>query len=74
MLKFSHCVVLTRVGNFYELYFEHAEEYAPLLAIKLGKRNTNAGPVSMVRMLSVIVRSTLTFYRLGFHTFKSIGS
>ncbi|KAK3070297.1 hypothetical protein LTS18_015143, partial [Coniosporium uncinatum] len=47
MQKFSHCVVLTRVGNFYELYFEHAEEYAPLLAIKLGKKNTNAGPVPM---------------------------
>jgi len=72
MQKFSHCVVLTRVGNFYELYFEHAEEYAPLLAIKLGKKNTNAGPVPMVRMSNLIVRSVLTSSRPDFHTFKSI--
>ncbi|KAK1241649.1 hypothetical protein MKX07_007472 [Trichoderma sp. CBMAI-0711] len=35
MDKFEGCVLLTRVGGFYELYFEHAEEYAPLLNIKL---------------------------------------
>ncbi|KAF2791878.1 DNA mismatch repair protein MutS [Melanomma pulvis-pyrius CBS 109.77] len=40
MLKFSQCVVLTRVGGFYELYFEHADEYAPLLNIKRTKRRT----------------------------------
>ncbi|KAF1997593.1 DNA mismatch repair protein muts [Amniculicola lignicola CBS 123094] len=42
MLKFNHCVILTRVGGFYEallqLYFEHADEYAPLLNIKKTKR------------------------------------
>jgi hypothetical protein len=68
MLKFSHCVVLTRVGGFYEvsqvaicisrfvthamqLYFEQAEEYAPLLSIKLAKKKTNAGAVPMVSSL-----------------------
>ncbi|KAF2869468.1 muts domain V-domain-containing protein [Massariosphaeria phaeospora] len=43
MLKFSHCVLLTRVGGFYELYFEHAEEFAPLLSIKKSKRKTMKG-------------------------------
>jgi DNA mismatch repair ATPase MutS len=47
MRKFSHCVLLTRVGSFYELYFDQAETYAPLLALKLAKKRTNAGPVAM---------------------------
>ena len=42
MDKFPNCVVLTRVGNFYELYFEHADEYAPQLNIK----KTYRGPGS----------------------------
>lgn len=36
--QFSDCVVLTRVGNFYELYGEQAEEYAPLLNLKVAQR------------------------------------
>ncbi|KAL4872231.1 hypothetical protein BDV12DRAFT_162529 [Aspergillus spectabilis] len=47
MQKFKDCVVLTRVGGFYELYFEQAEEFAPLLNIKLASKKTNAGPVPM---------------------------
>ncbi|KAG5950639.1 hypothetical protein E4U53_004694 [Claviceps sorghi] len=47
MRKFENCVLLTRVGGFYELYFEHADEYAPLLNIKLASKKTNAGPVPM---------------------------
>ncbi|KAM0252299.1 hypothetical protein ACHAQJ_007791 [Trichoderma viride] len=47
MNKFERCVLLTRVGGFYELYFEHAEEYAPLLNLKLASKKTNAGPVPM---------------------------
>ncbi|KAF2742628.1 DNA mismatch repair protein MutS [Sporormia fimetaria CBS 119925] len=43
MLKFSHCVLLTRVGGFYELYFEHADEYAPLLNIKKTKKRPLKG-------------------------------
>jgi hypothetical protein len=69
MNKFSHCVVLTRVGNFYEvririiffirlilkilqLYFEHAEEYGPLLSLKVAQRRTRAStpPVAMVSL------------------------
>lgn len=51
MLKFDNCVLLTRVGGFYELYFEHAEEYGPLLNIKVAHKRTNAGLVSMVSLL-----------------------
>ncbi|KLJ11317.1 hypothetical protein EMPG_13412 [Blastomyces silverae] len=47
MLKFKNCVLLTRVGNFYELYFEQAEEYATLLNLKLAQKKTNAGAVPM---------------------------
>lgn len=48
MQKFANCVLLTRVGGFYELYFEHAEEYGPLLNIKVASKKTSAGPVPMV--------------------------
>ncbi|KAK0754210.1 muts domain V-domain-containing protein [Schizothecium vesticola] len=47
MQKFDGCVVLTRVGGFYELYFEHADEYGPLLNLKVAQKKTNGGPVSM---------------------------
>ncbi|OBT72253.1 hypothetical protein VF21_08197 [Pseudogymnoascus sp. 05NY08] len=47
MGKFENCVLLTRVGGFYELYFEHAEEFGPLLNLKVAQKKTNAGPVSM---------------------------
>ncbi|KAI0583359.1 DNA mismatch repair protein mutS [Pyrenophora tritici-repentis] len=43
MLKFSHCVLVTRVGGFYELYFEHADEFAPLLNLKKSKKKTMKG-------------------------------
>ncbi len=55
MRKFDSCVLLTRVGGFYELYFEHAEEYGPLLNLKVAQKKTSAGPVPMV---SVIVLSS----------------
>lgn len=48
MRKFENCVLLTRVGGFYELYFEHADEYGPLLSLKIAKKRTIPGPVSMV--------------------------
>ncbi|PYH94796.1 hypothetical protein BO71DRAFT_398622 [Aspergillus ellipticus CBS 707.79] len=47
MQKFKNCVILTRVGGFYELYFEQAEEFAPRLNLKLATKKTNAGPVPM---------------------------
>ena len=48
MRKFENCVLLTRVGGFYELYFEHAEEYGPLLHLKVAEKKTSVGPVPMV--------------------------
>ncbi|QKX54131.1 uncharacterized protein TRUGW13939_01215 [Talaromyces rugulosus] len=64
MEKFKNCVVLTRVGGFYELYFEQAEELAHHLNIKLASKKTNAGPVPMAgfpffqldRFLKVLVQ------------------
>ncbi|PTB65345.1 hypothetical protein BBK36DRAFT_1160545 [Trichoderma citrinoviride] len=47
MDKFEGCVLLTRVGGFYELYFEHAEEYAPLLGLKLASKKTSRENVPM---------------------------
>lgn len=48
MRKFENCVLLTRVGGFYELYFEHADEFGPLMNLKVAQKRTSAGPVSMV--------------------------
>ena len=48
MQKFDNCVLLTRVGGFYEMYFEHAEEVGPLLNLKVAQRKTNCGSVPMV--------------------------
>jgi DNA mismatch repair ATPase MutS len=48
MRKFENCVLLTRVGGFYELYFEHANEFGPLMNLKVAQKPTSAGPVSMV--------------------------
>ncbi|KAI1208812.1 muts domain V-domain-containing protein [Annulohypoxylon truncatum] len=47
MQKFENCVLLTRVGGFYELYFDQAEEYGPMLNLKVAHKKTNAGPVPM---------------------------
>ena len=30
-----------------QLYFEHAEEYGPLLNLKVAQKRTTAGPVAM---------------------------
>ena len=45
--KFSDCIVLTRVGDFYEMYFEQVEEFAPLVNLKKAKRTTSLGDVPM---------------------------
>ncbi|KAB5563436.1 muts domain V-domain-containing protein [Coniochaeta sp. 2T2.1] len=47
MNKYDNCVLLTRVGGFYELYFEHAEKYGPPLNLKVAQKKTGAGPVPM---------------------------
>ncbi|KAL7936301.1 muts domain V domain-containing protein [Trichoderma chlorosporum] len=64
MDKFENCILLTRVGSFYELYFEHAEECAALINVKLTSKKTNAGPVPMAgfpfvqieRVLKILVQ------------------
>ncbi|OAX44824.1 hypothetical protein K503DRAFT_677712 [Rhizopogon vinicolor AM-OR11-026] len=38
LAKFPHCILLTRVGQFYESYFDQAIEVARLLNIKLTSR------------------------------------
>jgi len=45
--KFTDCVVLTRVGDFYEMYFDQVEQYAPLVNLKKAKRATALGDVAM---------------------------
>lgn len=47
MRKFGHSVLLTRVGSFYELYFEQATEYGSLLGIKVASKPTKLGRVPM---------------------------
>jgi len=53
MRKFENCVLLTRVGGFYEFYFEQAEEFGPLLNLKVAQKRTNAGFVSMVHIATL---------------------
>ncbi|KAJ1974576.1 MutS protein 1 [Dimargaris xerosporica] len=38
MDEYPHCVLLTRVGDFYELYYEQADEVGPLLEIQVVTR------------------------------------
>ncbi|KAJ4486390.1 muts domain V-domain-containing protein [Lentinula aciculospora] len=45
--KFPHCLLLTRVGNFYESYFEQAIEISQILNIKLASRRWGGGRVPM---------------------------
>ncbi|KAK4550247.1 hypothetical protein LTR36_003214 [Oleoguttula mirabilis] len=45
--KFNDCVVLTRVGDFYEMYFDQVKQYAPLVNLKVAKRATVLGDVPM---------------------------
>jgi DNA mismatch repair ATPase MutS len=45
--KFSDCVVLTRVGDFYEMYFDQVDQYAHLVNLKKAKRVTALGDVAM---------------------------
>ncbi|KAK3114933.1 MutS protein 1 [Teratosphaeriaceae sp. CCFEE 6253] len=45
--KFKDCVVLTRVGDFYEMYFDQVEQYARLVNLKKAKRATVLGDVAM---------------------------
>ncbi|KAJ7597248.1 muts domain V-domain-containing protein [Mycena floridula] len=45
--KFPHCLLLTRVGQFYESYFDQAIEIARLLNIKLTTRKWDGRRIAM---------------------------
>ncbi|CAG8459223.1 7348_t:CDS:10 [Ambispora gerdemannii] len=45
MKKYPHCVVLTQVGFLWELYFQQATKFAPLLDIKLRKAKKDRIPI-----------------------------
>ncbi|KAK3720809.1 MutS protein 1 [Vermiconidia calcicola] len=45
--KFSDCIVLTRIGDFYEMYFDQVDLYAHLVNLKKAKRATSLGDVAM---------------------------
>ncbi|OSX67715.1 hypothetical protein POSPLADRAFT_1129366 [Postia placenta MAD-698-R-SB12] len=47
LARFPHCILLTRVGQFYESYFDQAQEVAHLLNIKLTQRTWNGQRVWM---------------------------
>ena len=47
MDKYRECVVLTRVGSFYELYFEQADELGPLLGLKLSSKRAGGKRIAM---------------------------
>ncbi|KAG0125357.1 hypothetical protein HOY82DRAFT_631634 [Tuber indicum] len=55
--QFPHCVLLTRVGGFYEMYFVTTEEYGPLLGLKVAQK-VSAGSVSMTGFPLLRSRST----------------
>jgi hypothetical protein len=40
--------------EFLQLYFEHAEEYGPLLNLKVAFKGTIAGPVPMVCEIGLV--------------------
>ncbi|PPQ69068.1 hypothetical protein CVT25_004244 [Psilocybe cyanescens] len=45
--RFPHCLLLTRVGQFYESYFDQAVEISHLLNIKLTSKKWNGDRVAM---------------------------
>ena len=46
--KYPGCVILTKVGGFYELYFDQARELGALLNLKVAERKYAGGRVPMV--------------------------
>ncbi|KAI0735350.1 muts domain V-domain-containing protein [Earliella scabrosa] len=45
--RYPHCILLTRVGQFYESYFDQAAEVSRLLNIKLAKRTWSGQRINM---------------------------
>ncbi|KAI1312564.1 muts domain V [Xylaria venustula] len=72
MQKFENCILLTRVGGFYELYFEHAEEYGPLLNLKVAQKKTNAGPVPMAGFPFFQLERILKILVLDFNCYVAV--
>ena len=46
--RYPGCVILTKVGGFYELYFDQAKEFGALLNLKVAERKYAGGKVPMV--------------------------
>ncbi|QDS68248.1 hypothetical protein FKW77_010612 [Venturia effusa] len=53
-----------------KLYFEHAEEYGPLLNLKVAQKPTRAGPVPMVCKADSQCRNTSNKKKSGFQYFQ----
>ena len=72
MRRLDDCVLLTRVGGFYELYFEHAEDFGPLLNLKVAYKKTTAGLVPMVFRVPRrhVCDDILTHESRGFRSFN----
>ncbi|KAI0757170.1 muts domain V-domain-containing protein [Daedaleopsis nitida] len=47
LTKYPHCILLTRVGQFYESYFDQAAEVSRLLNIKLTKKTWSGQRIHM---------------------------
>ncbi len=47
MDKYKDYVVITQLGSFFELYFEHAVEYSPKLNLTLAKRSLKESAIPM---------------------------
>ncbi|KAL8862876.1 MAG: hypothetical protein Q9178_000818 [Gyalolechia marmorata] len=68
MRKFDNCVVLTRVGSFYELYFEQATEYGPLLNLKVAQKRSKVGLPSVPmldRFLKILVQDLCKYVAIS---------
>jgi hypothetical protein len=63
MRKFENCVLLTRVGGFYELYFEHADEFGPLLNLKVAPKST--GPRTNPVIVSMVSYAFSDLFNIG---------
>ncbi|KAJ3558074.1 hypothetical protein NM688_g1127 [Phlebia brevispora] len=81
--KFPHCLLLTRVGQFYESYFDQAAEISQLLNIKLTEKTWSGQRVLMCgfpimhldKYLKILVQGHNRFVALceEFLRFRSLG-
>ncbi|KAI0785994.1 muts domain V-domain-containing protein [Abortiporus biennis] len=72
LTRFPHCILLTRVGQFYESYFDQAVEVAQLLKIKLTSKSWGGQRIHMCgfpimhlnKYLKVLVQQNKRFVAL----------